>query len=254
MSVDAHVTGTGGDVNSTADDTSADLSHRFQAADCASLGFEPKMTMKLLGGKSVTTRSKNPGLLVNLTTRDRATPTSRAPVVTLTDAFQIDQRHLGNICSEKDLAANDCAGKHQVGTVTATTPLLDAPLTGPVYAVSGPNSILPQLAFVLHGQFDALVNGDNKGVGNHLQTTFPSVPDVPVTSFQLTINGGNGGYLVNTRDVCAKQNTSLVRMVGHNGKTETLHVPLKAPCAAARKKKHKRHHVRRHPHGAHRAR
>jgi hypothetical protein len=247
MAVTAHVTGTGGDVNSTADDSGADLSTGFQAGSCANLGFAPRMSMKLLGGKGVTTRSKNPGLLVNLTPR-AGDANIRSTVVTLTDAFQIDQRHLGNLCSESDLAANDCAGKHQVGTVTATTPLLDAPLSGPVYAVSGPGSVLPQLAFVLHGQFDALLRGDNKGVGNHLRTSFPSIPDVPVSSFQLHIDGGSGGYLVNTRNVCASHNTSLVQFVGQNGKTEQLHVPVKSPCSKAHKKSH-RHHERRHHRG-----
>ena len=32
--------------------------------------------------------------------------------VTLPSAFEIDQRHLGNICSEKELAAKQCAGPH----------------------------------------------------------------------------------------------------------------------------------------------
>ena len=202
------------------------------------------MTMKLLGGKKVTTRSKNPGLLVNLTPR-AGDANIKSTVVTLTDAFQIDQRHLGNICSEKDLAANNCAGKHQVGTVSASTPLLDDPLTGPVYAVSGPNSILPQLAFVLHGQFDALVSGDNKGVGNHLRTSFPSIPDVPVTSFQLTHRRRLGRLPGQHQRRLRQASSSTVRMTGHNGKTETLKVPVKRPCAKAhRKKHHKRHHKR----------
>ena len=70
--------------------------------------------------------------------------------MTLPPAFSIDQRHLGNICSEKELAATHCKGKQGIGTATTTTPLLDNPLAGPVYAVSGSGG-LPRLAFILDG-------------------------------------------------------------------------------------------------------
>ena len=40
--------------------------------------------------------------------------------VTLPSSFQIDQSNLGNICSETQLAANDCAGRQRVGTAAAT--------------------------------------------------------------------------------------------------------------------------------------
>ena len=57
--------------------------------------------------------------------------------MTLPKAFEIDQRHLGNICSRSQLEAEHCAGRQAIGTVETTTPLLDQPLKGPAYAVSG---------------------------------------------------------------------------------------------------------------------
>ena len=73
--------------------------------------------------------------------------------MTLPKAFAIDQRHLGNICSRAQLASERCAGRQAIGTVTTTTPLLDAPLTGPAYAVSGFGK-LPHVVFILDGPGD----------------------------------------------------------------------------------------------------
>ena len=107
--------------------------------------------------------------------------------MTLPSAFAIDQRHLGNICSEKELAANQCAGRTPIGKATTTTPLLDQPLTGPVYAVSGSGG-LPRLAFILDGQVDLLPRAetktDHQGRRRSLQTTVPVVPDAPIGHFR----------------------------------------------------------------------
>ena len=83
--------------------------------------------------------------------------------MTLSSAFAIDQRHLGNICSEKELAEKQCAGRTPIGKASTTTPLLDQPLAGPVYAVSGSGG-LPKLAFILNGQVDLVPRAETKTI------------------------------------------------------------------------------------------
>ena len=63
-----------------------------------------------LGGRKETARSKNPSLRFDLRTRP-GDANIKSLAVTLPKAFAIDQRHLGNICSEKELAAEQCAGR-----------------------------------------------------------------------------------------------------------------------------------------------
>jgi hypothetical protein len=149
--------------------------------------------------------------------------------VTLSQAFEIDQRHLGNICSEKELAEKQCAGRTPIGRASTTTPLLDQPLSGPVYAVSGSGG-LPRLAFILNGQVNLVPRADTTTVGGRLQTTVPVVPDAPIGHFALTVFGGKRGYLVNTRDICAHIPATQVVYAGQNGKTHSESVKLKAPC------------------------
>jgi hypothetical protein len=193
------------------------------------------MTMKQTGGKKATTRGTNPGLQIDLKTRT-GDANVKSVTVTLSNAFEIDQRHLGNLCSEKELAATQCAGKTAIGKASTTTPLLDQPLSGPVYAVSGGGG-LPRLAFVLNGQVNLVPRAETKTVsGGRLQTTAPVVPDAPIGHFSLTVFGGKKGYLINTRNICRNAPVVKVGFTGQNGKTEAQEMKVKTACSKAKKR------------------
>ncbi len=199
--------------------TVADFSSYFHVDNCATLPFSPKMAIKQLGGTKATRRAVNPPLQIDLSTK-AGDANLKSLSVTLPNAFEIDQRHLGNICSEKELAATQCAGRTPIGKASTTTPLLEKPLEGPVYAVSGSGG-LPRLAFVLNGQVSLLPRADTKTVGSgRLQTTVPVVPDAPIGHFRMTVFGGRTGYLINTRDLCAKAPVVNVDFAGQNGKSD----------------------------------
>jgi hypothetical protein len=150
--------------------------------------------------------------------------------VTLPKAFAIDQRHLSNICSRSQLAAERCQGRQPIGSVWVRTPLLDAPLQGPAYAVSGFGK-LPRVVFILDGQVTIMPQAESRSVNNgSLRTTVPVIPDAPVGHFRLTLLGGKKGYLVNTRDLCAAPTTTGIAFVGQNGKRARQSVVTKSPC------------------------
>jgi hypothetical protein len=187
------------------------------------------MTIRRLGAHKGTRRSANPFLQFDLTTKP-GEANLKSVSVTLSSAFEIAQNHLGNICSEKELAATSCAGRQAIGQAMTTTPLLDQPLSGPVYAVSGSGG-LPRLAFLLNGQVNLVPRADTTTVsGGRLQTTVPVVPDAPIGHFHLIIFGGKHGYLANTRDIC--QHTPRVRIgyTAQNGKTKGETIQVKTAC------------------------
>jgi hypothetical protein len=220
--------------------TITDFSSYFQVVNCARLPFKPKMTMRQLGGRKNTKRSRNPELQIDLNTRPGDANVKSISVI-LSSAFEIDQRHLGNICSEKELTEKQCAGRTPIGKASTTTPLLDKPLSGPVYAVSGSGG-LPRLAFILNGQVNLVPRADTKTAsGGRLQTTVPVVPDAPIGHFRLNVFGGKTGYLINTRDICAHTPVAQVAYTGQNDKTRTEAVKIKAACGKkARVKRHRR--------------
>jgi len=212
-----------------------DFSSYFHAVNCATLPFRPKFTVRQVGGRKSTNRSSNPALEFDLTTRP-GEANIKSLSVTLPNAFEIDQRHLGRLCSEKELAATECAGRQKIGMAKTVTPLLDQPLSGPVYAVSGSGG-LPRLAFLLKGQVDLLPRAESKSVrGGRLQTTVPVVPDAPIGHFHLLVYGGKQGYLANTRSLCAHAPMIGVRFNGQNGKSRKLKVRVRTACRASQRR------------------
>ena len=153
----------------------ADFSSYFHADNCGTLGFGPKMTVRQLGGVKQTKRSQNPKMRFELRTRE-GDANIRSVAVTLPKAFAIDQRHLGNICSKSQLESELCAGRQPIGMVMTKTPLLDAPLSGPAYAVSGFGK-LPRVAFILDGQVRVIPQAESASVrGGHLGPWSRSCP------------------------------------------------------------------------------
>ena len=214
--------------------TVSDFSSYFQVVNCARLRFDPRMTVKQIGGRKTTARSRNPQLQFDLRTRS-GDANIRSLTVTLPNAYAIDQRHLANICSERELATTECAGRTPIGRASTTTPLLDQPLSGPVYAVSGSGG-LPRLAILLNGQVKLLPRAETKtDPKGRLQTTAPVIPDAPIGHFRLTVLGGKTGYLVNTRDLCNRPTVTTFSYVGQNGKTDSERVKVKTPCPKGKK-------------------
>jgi len=78
--------------------------------------------------------------------------------------------------------------------------------------------------------------------GGGLRTTVPVVPDAPIGHFRLTVFGGKRGYLVNTRDLCARPAVTHVKFTGQNGKLKKQRVPIKAPCGASSARRHRGAH------------
>ena len=217
----------------------ADFASYFHVVNCADLKFKPRMTVRRIGARKATGRSKDPSLRFELRTR-HGDANLKSLAVTLPKAFAIDQRHLGNICSKAELEAESCTGRQAIGTVETRTPLLDRPLRGPAYAVSGFGK-LPRLAFILDGQVRLVPQAESTSVnGGHLKTVVPVIPDAPVGYFKLDLYGGKQGYLVNTRDLCASPTNIKVHYTGQNGKTLKQTVKVKTGCgkAQAQRKRH----------------
>ncbi len=209
--------------------TLAAFSSPFHAVNCAALRFKPRMSITQLGSRGQTKRSENPSLRFDLRTR-HGDANIKSVAVTLPKAFAIDQSHLGNICSKTQLLKERCAGRNPIGTVKTETPLLDEPLRGPAYAVSGFGK-LPHVVFILAGQVTITPEAESSSVnGGHLRTIVPIVPDAPVGHFQLTLLGGKKGYLVNTRDLCSSPAVTKVQFVGQNGRRYNQNVKAKTRC------------------------
>ncbi len=214
--------------------TAASFSSYFQVANCAGLDFAPRMSITQLGGHKATKQGSDPSLRFDLNTQP-GDANIKSVTVTLPKAFEIDQSHLGNICDRTELAADECKGKAAIGTVIDETPLLERPLEGPAYAVSGFGE-LPHVVFILDGQVMLTPEAESSSVqGGRLKTVVPIVPDAPIGSFRFTLFGGSQGYLANTQSLCGAPTVSTIEFNAQNGKTLTQQVKTKTACKAKKK-------------------
>jgi hypothetical protein len=220
---------------------SAQVSQRFQVGECASLGFKPKVSMRLDGGSK---RTKHPALTFVLRPRPGDANLSNVSV-TLPSSELLDQAHIGTVCTRVQFAADSCPPDSVYGQVTATTPLLSSPLTGNVYLRSSSNK-LPDLVIDLRGPDSQPIKIEAAGrtdtVKGALRNTFSFVPDAPLTRVVVKLKGGKKGLLQNNVNLCAgkAKHAGTVAFGAHNGRVYTVHPVVQVKCKK-HKKKHKRH-------------
>ena len=154
--------------------TVADFSSYFQAVNCSSLPLRAEDDVRQLGGRKATHRSQNPALRFDLRTRP-GDANIRSVAVTLPKAFEIDQRHLGNICSETRACRRTLRGPAADRHGVDDTPLLDQPLQGPAYAVSGFGK-LPRVAFILDGQVTIIPEAESSSATGDCKPSCRSSP------------------------------------------------------------------------------
>lgn len=195
-------------------------------ADCSKLAFKPKISMKLLGGKGQMKKFKYPALQATVTQSGQQAGI-RYSKVTLPKHVALAAKNAKGLCEVKDAEADKCPKESIVGNAIATTPLLNEPLKGAVYFVKGerkdPKSgriiaTLPTFYVPLRGETTIHLRAKTAVSKDRLVTTFPSIPDAPITKFEFNIKGGKNGIVQATRDLCAaKTFKATVRFRGHNG-------------------------------------
>ncbi len=203
----------------------AGLLNRFQVGGCQRLAFEPRLSMRLLGP---THRGAHPGLRAVLAGR-RGDANLRGVRAALPGAELLDSRHIRAVCTRERLAAAACPAGSVVGQVKVWTPLLDHPLSGPVFLRSS-GGRLPGLAASLHGRVDVELSGSLSSAGGRLWVSFGSLPDVPIDKLAVTLRGGKNGLLVNTGSVCAPGTRVAVHLRAQSGRSRALKPRVRTDC------------------------
>jgi hypothetical protein len=240
----AQIWGGGPDVFSSIDDFPVSLSARFQAANCALLGFKPRLKLKLKGG---TRRGAHPALRAVLKPRKGDANLSYAQVTLPRSAF-IEQSHFRTICTRVQFSVDQCPKGSVYGHVRAFSPLLDEPLEGAVYLRSSSHK-LPDLVFALKGIVDINVVGMVDSFKGRLRSTFARIPDAPVSKVVLTMQGGEKGLFVNSTNLCNATQRATAKFTAQNAKRHNFN-PVVANSCESRTAKHGKGGTRHptHPH------
>ena len=98
-----------------------------------------------------------------------------------------------------------------------------------MYAVSGYGA-LPHLAYVLGGPANVLLKGRVVSHGGRIQAGVDHVPDTPLKTFELTIDGGRDGYLVLSRNICGAEAVADGTFTSQDHQVYRQRIPLTADC------------------------
>jgi hypothetical protein len=236
----------------------------YTPTNCSKLPFKPTFSMKV-GSKGTTGYRQHPPLEVKVT-QGAGEAGILSNGVTLPSELTPNLNAFQTLCSAAQLAADACPAATQIGTTTATSAFVATPLSGPVYLVQQPGVILPGLVADLRGRVRVKVNIATSILGGKLiKSTVTNVPDLPVSTFELKLNGGAKGPLESKTDLCVNgsRGTSFrslkadVTFIGQNGATVATKPALQvAGCApvvsaalrgAAKPRPTLKIQVRRHP-------
>jgi hypothetical protein len=188
--------------------TTVPVASRFQAANCASLPFTPSFSATTAGNGGF----HGAALDVKISQR-RGEAAIHNVNTQLPLALPSRLETLQKACTEAQFATNPagCPAGSDVGTATATTPVLSVPLTGPAYLVSHGGAAFPDLDIVLQGEGVKIILVGNTDIKKGITfSRFETVPDAPVSSFELNLPGGRGALLAATRNLCALTKTVTV--------------------------------------------
>lgn len=231
------------------------LSSPLQVGGCAALPFRPSFSAATSAHAS---QAIGASLEVNL-----ALPAHDANIhsvfVQLPSQLPARLKSLQKACPQATFAANPAACRalgSQVGTATVSTPVLPQPLSGPAYFVSHGGAAFPDLDLVLEGDsgIRVILTGATDIHGAITTSDFASIPDVPVSSFHLTLPSGEHPALSANGNLCTtkllmpttitaqsgavlKQNTRItvggcgVRILSHRVRGHTLILRLRTLVA-----------------------
>ncbi len=226
---------------SSVEGASSPVSVPFQATNCATLQFAPKLSVSTSGK---TSKANGASLAVKLT-YPKAPFGSQANIarvkVDLPKQLPSRLTTLQKACTAVQFEANPagCPAASVIGHAKAITPLVPVPLEGPAYFVSHGGEAFPSLIVVLQGygvKID-LVGTTFISKAGITSSTFRTVPDAPVGSFELTLPEGKYSALAANGNLCGKKLAMPTAFVAQNGAkiNESTKIAVTG-CSKAKKK------------------
>jgi len=228
----------------SAQGATAAVSSPFQAANCATLAFKPKLT-----ALTHARPTKADGSYLHVKVVSGLGQANIAKLkVDLPKQLPSRLQTLHKACPAGVFEAHPatCPPASVVGAATVVTPVLNNPLSGPAYLVSHGGEAFPDLEIVLQGEGILLrLDGQTSIKRGITSSTFKALPDAPISTFDLVLASGPDSALGS--DLPAKAKGSMcdqklampVAITGQNGAV-VKQTTIIAVSGCARPRRHRR--------------
>ncbi|HWA55394.1 MAG TPA: hypothetical protein VG816_14585 [Solirubrobacterales bacterium] len=236
-SLESTLTGSGASFESSSDDSKVTISRHFQLLNCSTLGFKPKLGIRLRGNFH---RGGYPQLRATFAARGPQDSNLRRIEVEMPHAEFLAQNHIREVCSRVQFDAKRCPSGSVYGSAVAYTPLLDDPLRGNVYLRSSTGKLPDLVADLYSGAVRIVVEGHigpTKQGG--VDAFFDELPDQPLERFVMTLRGGKHGLLTNSTNICAAPPFASVSSIAQNNIGAKFDTVLRGTCKGKKKPKAK---------------
>ena len=200
---------------STAGQTAA-LANRFQVGGCAGLAFKPALTATT---QAKTSRSNGASLVIKIAQKAGEANIHKVMLQIPAD-LPTRLSTLQKACTEAQFNTNPagCPEGSVIGSATAHTPLLAAPLVGPAILVSHGGAAFPDVEFLLSGEnVQITLDGKTEIKKGITYSRFETVPDAPITAFETVLPEGPHSILGANGDLCDQALVVPTTIVGQNG-------------------------------------
>jgi hypothetical protein len=200
----------------------AGVASPFNVANCAALPFKPSFKVSTA---AKTSKANGASLTVKVGSGAGQANIAKVRVI-LPKQLPARLTTLQKACTEAQFNTNPalCPPASAVGSATAVTPVLAHPLTGPAYLVSHGGAAFPDLVFVLQGEGVVLYLDGNTNIKKGItSSTFNSVPDAPISTFETVFPEGPHSVLATNipasakNSMCGQSLTMPTTITGQNG-------------------------------------
>ncbi len=222
--------------------TNQSLSTPFQAMACSALAFAPKLTAST---NAKTSRANGAILVVKVAYPAGPQANIKSVLVTLPKLLKARTSTLNNSCPEATFNASplSCPPLSKVGNATVATPVLPNKLTGTAIFVSHGGAAFPDLDLVLQGDGVTVILVGNTNISKGVTTSnYASIPDVPVSSFEVRLPTGKDSVLSAIGNLCKRPLIMPTTITAQNGKAIKQRTKV---AVGSCPRKHKRHHKHR---------
>jgi hypothetical protein len=224
---------------------SRQLASPFAAAGCGSLPFTPTFTAST---QAKTSKANGASLDVHVSSA-AGQANIKSAAVTLPKQLPARLTTIQQACLAATFEVNPaaCPAGSLIGVVQASSPVLPVALSGPAYLVSFGNAAFPDVVAILQGEGVRVdLTGNINIVNGITSSTFASVPDAPVTSFEFNLPESPHSALATdlpSKDkgsLCGVALTMPTTLIGQNGKQLSQKTQVAVGgCPATRKTKTK---------------